>query len=123
MIPAQCDISLYRGDDFSLLVRLRSSIWDNYQQKFVPGPYVNLTGWTGKAQVRPSEDSPTVITEFQVIVLDQTQLVGGVQLMLADEQSSLITVGGTWDMQLTDTTDWVATYLKGNIILIKDVSK
>lgn len=124
MLPAQCDIILYRGDDFEMMLRLRTGSWDPSQAKYVPGPYIDLTGWTGLAQIRATEDAAAVLAEFTVEVLNQATTKGGVRLLLDDADTQVLAAAAAvWDMQFTDTTGDVTTYLKGKVSLSKDVTR
>lgn len=122
MQPVQCDINVYRGDDFELMVRLRAGFWDGTQ--WVPGVYMDLDGWMGKAQIRASEDAAAVLAEFAVEILPQSgDTLGGVRLTLADTVTKNLATAGVWDLQFTDVDDRVNTYLKGKVTISKDVTR
>lgn len=130
MYPAQYDIQLYRGDYFEITLRLRDGTWDG--ATFVPGPYKDLTGWVGQAQIRATPDASTVLATFTVELLDQTvpETKGGVRLFLPDEESAALNApAAAWDFQLTepggsgDPSERVHTYLRGKVAIEKDVTR
>jgi hypothetical protein len=73
MEPGVYNMTLYQGDDRTLIFRLRSQNVDG-----TPGAYLDLTGQTAKAQIRTTESSSTVAAEFSTEILDQTTTPGAV---------------------------------------------
>lgn len=124
MLPAKHDIRLYRGDDFELMLRFRDSVWNEKAGRYVPGGYTDLTGWAGISQIRTSAESPQVIGTFEVAILDQEEVPGGVLISMASYLSRAITSDkGVWDVRLTDTSNKVRTYIAGSVTVVKDVSR
>jgi hypothetical protein len=123
MQPAQCDITLYRGDYFEMTVRLREGTWNGYQ--YVAGNYLNLTGWTGRAEIRANQDATDVLASFTAEILTQAgSSLGGVKLSLPTAQTSTLSVASAvWDFQLTDPASRVYTYLRGSVAVEKDVTR
>lgn len=123
MQPAQCDIQVYRGDYFEMTLRLRSGTVT--AGGYTPGPYLNLTGWTPKAEIRANQDAPGApLATFTAEILDQTDIPGGVHLSLPTAQSAALSVAtAVWDVQLTDTQARVYTYLRGAVTVTKDVTR
>ena len=126
MQPAQYDIQVYRGDYFELTLRLRGG--ELVGEGYVPGDYMDLTGWTPKAEIRTNEDASTPLASFTCQLLDQTQTgsVGGVYLFLPSAQSALLQVPtAVWDIQIADdsTPPRVFTYLRGKVTVTKDVTR
>lgn len=64
MIPASSDLTIYQGDSFSVLFRVRASVFNAETQTYSPGDYVDLTGATAKSQIRATAASATVVEEF-----------------------------------------------------------
>lgn len=117
--PATLDIEVYKGDDFSVFFRVRE-----LNQDQTPGAYVNLTGGTGKAQVRQTEDNANVEAEFTVTLSNQTTTPGGVLCELSSAQTSAFAfTTGVWDVQVTGADSKVKTYLKGKVTVIKEVTR
>lgn len=114
--PGTYDIAIYRGDDWSLPLYIRST--DE------PPVYQNLTGWTGLSQIRVSADSAVVVATITVTILNQVTALGGILLSI----DKLITAGinidlGVWDLELTDAAGETSTYLRGGVEVTKDVSR
>jgi hypothetical protein len=129
--PAQSDLKLYRGDYFEMVVRLLSGAFDG--AAYVPGAPLDLTDWTGKAQIRATPDAAGLpLAEFHVDVLQPQsgQNLGMVRLWLDDtETKDLVFTSAVWDFQLTEPggpapdTDKVHTYLAGKVTIDKDVTR
>lgn len=122
MIPANLDITIYRGDDYSLIFRLRDS---------VTGAYTNLTGYAANAQIRAEALSDTVLATFTSTVLDQTATPGGVRLTLAPTVTAGLPLsGGVWDVEVYDIATTtspgrtsVRTPLAGTVTVLPEVTR
>lgn len=121
MAAAVRTIEIVRGDDFELPLFFRTPAVGNN-----PPVYWDLTGWTGRAHLRETEDGP-LIASFTVTILDQNTALGGVLVSL----DKLITAAlvpfvtkkfGKWDLELTDAAGKVTTYMRGDAYLIMDVT-
>jgi hypothetical protein len=116
VIPGTYDIQIYQGDTFRVFFRLRDE----------GGTYIDLTGQIAKAQIRSNTDAPTVLAEFSTSIPDQSVLAnrGSVLLTLTSAQTSALTTGGVWDVQLQVTaTGEVNTYLRGTVTVVKEVTR
>lgn len=124
MQPAPLDISLYRGDDFGLMLRVYSGTFNSTTGLYVKGQPLPLTGWSGAAQIRANEDSTTVLGTFEVAI-DVNQLTnpGRIYVSMTAAETALLTGGGIWDLQLIDDHGTVFTYLKGKVSITKDVTR
>lgn len=111
-LPSEKNISLYQGDTFELLFRLKSGT-----------SYVDLTGATPTAQIRASADAASPIISFTAALTDQTATPGGVMLTLSAAQTSGLTANGVWDVQLAYPDGSVKTYLKGTVTVVKEVTR
>ncbi|QEM40917.1 MAG: hypothetical protein [Phage AS32] len=124
MIPAVANLRWTRGDSFSKFGRVRTKVWDAVAGAYVAGPYRDLTGWTGLAQVRETHDSTTVLFAITVTLGDQVAAPGSFFLTVAPELTADQTVlSGVWDLQWTTNTGDVLTYVGGSVTLDKDVSR
>lgn len=123
MNPAQYDIQLYRGDFFELTLRLREGTLSG--GGYVPGNYLDLTGWEAPmAQIRATEDATTILASFTTEVLNQTTTPGAVRLFLTPaDTGTLPAAAAVWDVQLTDPESRVYTYLRGKVTITKDVTR
>ena len=123
MQPAEHNITIYRGDNFELFVRLREKTWNAATNTFIPGAYIDLTGQTGKAQLRENEDATAVIAEFDVQLGNQSTTPGSAYVRLTPAQTAGITVtSGKYDLQFTVGGETL-TYLRGNVTITKDVTR
>lgn len=126
MQPGKLDLTLTRGDSFELYFRIRNPSPDG---GVTPGDYKDLTGYTGKAQIRTEEDATEVLAELGVTIPDQTvaENLGGVLITLTKEQAADLPVTSgtdthTWDIQLTKAAE-NQTYLKGKVKVNKDTTR
>ena len=91
---------------------------------------VDLTGYTGKCQIRPQAGSSTLYAEVKVEFLDQIN--GKITLSLTDEQTSAIPSTGqdntdfnnyVYDLTITDSLGMTIRLLNGNVLLSPGVTK
>lgn len=123
--PGVLPISIYLGDTFELPLRLRS-----IDAEGILGDYLDLTGWTLKAQIRDTTDG-TVRAEFTVEPGDQGDppaIDGGqgyVLLSLTHLQTAALPADAEsrWDLQYTDTLGKVRTLLKGSVTLEGEITE
>ena len=119
MKPATHNIEIYRGDTYTKFIRIRSK-----DENGDPGPYVDLTGGTPKAQIRLNEDAVDVEAEFTATLGNQTTFPGSIHLSLTPTQTrGLDPVNHVWDMEVTHADSSVRTYLKGSVTVIKEVTR
>lgn len=124
MKAATYDIEFKRGDDYELFGRVRTMVWDAGQSKLVPGPYRDITGWSGLAQVRTSEDATTTMFAFTVALGNQETVPGSFYVRAVPNDTKNLTVlVGVWDLQWTTDTGKVYTYVEGKVTLDKDTSR
>jgi hypothetical protein len=114
MLPVNRNISIYKGDTFDLEFRLRARSGEGD-----PGGYVNLTGATGKAQIRLTEDSAEVLAEFAVTCGAD----GTVLITLTAEQTAALVNGGMYDVQIEFPDGSIKTYLRGTVSVVKEVTR
>ncbi len=122
--PATVDIDIYQGDRFELFLRLRSQIWNETTQTWVPGPYIDLTGKTAAAQLKASRDDASPAATFTCTIGDQQATPGAVLAVLTPTQTAALT-GQTYyyDLQVKGTADYVTTYLQGRATVTKEVTR
>lgn len=127
--PAKLDIEIYQGDTFELFFAIKEKVPESDPVTYA---YVNLTGQTGKAQIKKLQkvegsNPPTfesiVLADMEVTLADQTTLPGRVLLRMSPEITAGIPSSGKWDFQLTNADDDVNTYLRGAARLTKDVTE
>lgn len=119
-LPVGKNLSIYKGDSYAFTFRLRARDLDG-----TPGEYVNLTGCTAKAQIRATEDSSTVIAEFDTEIPTQSgDDLGRVNISLPSATTGGAGfVNGKWDVQITFTDGTVKTYLAGSVTVTKEVTR
>lgn len=123
MQPAVQDLTIYQGDSFDFFFRVRERVYDALLQEFVAGAYINLTGWTGKSQIRATPDAADVLADFSVTISNQTTTPGGVLLRLTNAQTAALPPGGVWDVQLINTAGEVKTFIGGRVIVPREVTR
>lgn len=111
--PGPHDLHIYQGDDFSKFFRYKAG-----------GVYVNLTGWTGHAQMR---DAPggALLGTFTVVIADQGVALGGFFVEMDDAQTAALvpTTIAVWDLELVNPAGFKRTYLKGAVEVEEDISE
>lgn len=121
--PAKYDISMYRGDDFSLVMDIADG--DDVG--------IDMSGGIVLMQIRKSADSPDVLATLTTIISDSLDELGNVTVVNGRITATLdgatisgIDFGrhgdGVYDLQLT-LSGVVETYIYGNVTIPRDVSK
>lgn len=114
MPPAANNITIYQGDTFELIIRLKDST----------NAYVNLTGATPKSQIRANTATSTVMAEFTAALLTQSgSTLGGFKLSLTASQTTGLTGNGFYDAQITWPDGSVKTYVAGSVTLIPEITR
>ena len=99
------------------------------------GDYRDLTGLTGKAQIRETPTGP-ILAEFDVSIPDQTVDAnkGTVVAKLTPQQTTDLPISPAyptptlmWEIELADNTDpalvtWRKTYLEGQVAVEAEVT-
>ena len=110
MEPATHDLTIYRDRDFSQTFYLKTL-----------GVAMNLTGYTGKAEIRENKDAAALIVAFQVTV---DPLIGSIVLSLTDTQTILLPGGiAVWDLVLTDPHGARQNYIEGQVNVLGTVTR
>lgn len=106
--PARVDLKMVAGDSFSKEFRLREQ----------DGTAIDLTGLTGRAQVR---DRPggELLAEFTVGPLDAT---GVVTISLTTAQTRALPGKGVWDLELDGGATNTKTIVQGDVKVIPDIT-
>lgn len=116
MIPGTLNITIYRGDDYSMIFRMKDSVTNTY---------VDLRERTGRAHIRAEALSDVILDSFTVTILDQVATPGGVMLSLSPAQTAALPLsGGVYDVELFNATrTWVRTPLAGRVIVVPEVTR
>jgi len=110
MKPATHNLTIYRDRDFSQTFYLKNL-----------GVAMDLTGYTGKAEIRENKDDANLIVAFQVTI---DPLIGSIVISLTDTQTILLPVGDmAWDLVLTDPHGARQNYLEGQVKILGTVTR
>lgn len=128
MEPYPKQIKVYRGDYFYDSFRVRHRVWNPAYNDGLggwgPGPYRDMSGWTGNFQIRATHDSEAVMGQGDVFIIDQGEILGGVQFSMEHtETESLIRGEAVYDVQLTDPDGRPHTFLAGVALIDPDVTR
>jgi len=111
MIPADYNLTLYRGDSG----RWQFKLWSD-AAKTIP---VDLTDATVLSMLRDRAVGGSFVTQLDCTIM----LPNIIDMVLTSEQCALLPAKGVWDMQITYTTTGdVVTPLKGAVSVTQDVT-
>jgi hypothetical protein len=109
--PARKDLRLYRGDTFTLPVR----VWEDA----VGGTPADLTGVTARAEIRDVPSGQLLATMFATVTLpNEIQL----ELPASSWDGFPARSSAVWDLELTYPGDVVRTMLAGSVAVLGDVT-
>ena len=87
----------------------------------VNGNSIDLTGYTGKSEVRKHPESVGAATTFSLTFVDRPN--GRIRLTLSDQQSKKIKPGRyCYDVMFTDTSNKKSIVIEGNILVSPDIT-
>lgn len=106
-LPGNLDMTIYQGDFKEFYVEIQDEA----------GVTVNIAGSVPKAQIKSSYSDIAPITLATSIVSNN------VNVFLDSAKSAALTLESyIWDLQLTDPTGRVKTYLTGDVTVIPQVT-
>lgn len=119
-LPIRVDFTCYRGDD-----------WTRMFEPITTAGAVDMTGWTGRMQIRAEEDDTVLLeassTNGRVTTGPQDNGQGTTwQLMvhLTDtDTATLPTIQARYDIELTRDDGKVATWYHGYFLIEPDITK
>jgi hypothetical protein len=124
MAAGVCNLLIQQGETFTRTITLT----DN---QLVPVP-INLTGYTARAQIRPTADSSTITATF-VCTFAVDRATGVITISLADTVTTAIaTTGKTaydklakyqWDMEIISSGGVVTRILNGAVEVSPEVTR
>lgn len=113
--PGVLNLYLFRDRHFQKTILFK----DQHTQEAI-----NLSGYTGKAQIRTTKNSGTLLEEFAVAILGAE---GKVVLSLTDAEVTAMNLNpGTsayWDLVLTDSVNKRLPYLAGTVSMEETVTR
>jgi hypothetical protein len=116
VIPAQVDLTIYQGSDFSQVITFLQT---------AGGDPVNLTGLTGRMQIRNVQSSPIVLMELTTSNgrLTLGGATGVVTMTLTAAETATILKGGVYDLEFVTSATSAARWLEGRVILSYEVTR
>ena len=107
------DLEVAQGATFSLTLTIQDST----------GTAINLTSYTGAAQIRRNYGDSSAVVAFTVTFTDRTN--GIVTISLTSTQTAALTANQkcVWDMTLTDGSSTVSRILQGNVTISPRVTR
>ncbi len=118
-LPERYDLTCYRGQSFcqNLYFKQKEIDPETGEETLVTYP---LTGYTAKAEIRPSENSPKLIAEM---VVNVTEIDGLISLALPQAQCGGIPEGVYyWDLY-TEHNSKRQYWIKGKFLMIGRVTE
>jgi hypothetical protein len=101
------DLTVYKGNDFKMFVYFKDD----------DGVAVDITSWTGYAQVREEKKaSGTLIASFTVTIAGA---LGKVTMELADTDTSPDGNKGFYDLLMVDDAGFDETYIEGLVTFVE----
>lgn len=107
LLPKRYDIKVYQGDTFEVILNFKDS--ENVG--------VDLAGFTGRAQFKPSAGAPVDLT----VTVNYGSVDGAVQVLLAD--TSALVGEYSWDLELEDAGGRKRTYVGGRVTVTNDITE
>lgn len=107
------DLTILQGATFGLTVKLKQS----------NGLPFDLTGYTGKGQIRETPDDPVSICDID-ITFSNPRKNGQIELKIPADKTKEFNFGwGVYDVKLTSSQDEVIRILQGKVLVDKEVTK
>ena len=109
--PADQDLTIVRGDTETLVVTMTTD----------GSTPIDITGRTYRAQIRQSQDSPTIKGSFTCTVDDAAN--GVITCVLNATDSATLPVGlGFWDLE-ENASGVITTVMSGTVTVLADVTR
>lgn len=133
--PAQRDLYLYAGDNFSFYFRLYDQVFDVTSGKFIKGEPLNLTGYSFRAQCRASKAATDPLFTFTVTPSNQSTVDsrGFILVSLTPTETTNAAASaspeankeqiGVWDFEITEPDGDVTTLWAGGVYVTADVTR
>ena len=113
MAASVYDIIIEQGATYTITVLLK-------KPNKIP---FNLTGYTGRSQIRKHYDDSNVIISFSVAI-PSPQKDGKIVMSLTDEQTaSLPIINGVYDLEIESSTGEVSRILQGKVTISPEVTR
>lgn len=123
-MPYTQQITIYRGDTFTQMLRLRQRQWNPLlnqgQGGWMPGAYRDLTGWSGGFQIRTQPDSPAAAATGVVTIMDQTTTPGGITYTMSPAQTATLVPDPLYQPYPIQDPTWPSTTPAGTSLAPAD---
>lgn len=115
MIPGSHNFTIKQGSTFRRRLRIKNP----------DGTPFNLTGYTGRMQIRRQVSDSTFYVELttQNGRMTFTPLLGQIDLYLSDDVTKLIPRDGVYDLEIEDTYGEVFAVMEGLVRLKLEVTR
>ncbi len=113
-IPANLDITVYRGTDFSAIITFNDS----------NGDPINITGYTFAAQIRRAPNFSTIIADLEPTIYNASS--GEIKISLTHTETLNLSSSDVyvWDLLVKDPSDIrTGPYISGHFMIKEPVSK
>jgi len=116
VVPARVDLTIYQGSNFLQVVTFLQT---------AGGTPVDLTGLTGRMQIRQTKASTDVITELTTANgrLAFGGATGVVTMTLTAAETATILTDGVYDLEFVASATSADRWLEGLVILSKEVTR
>jgi hypothetical protein len=116
VVPARVDLTIYQGSDFSQVVTFLQTSG---------GTPVDLTGLTGRMQIRQTLASSDIIMDLTTANgrLTFGGATGVVTMTLTATETATILTDGVYDLEFVTSATSSSRWLEGSIILSKEVTR
>ena len=116
VVPARVDLKIYQGSNFSQVLTFLQT---------AGGTPVDLTGLTGRMQIRQTLASSNVIIEMTTANgrLAFGGVNGVVTMTLTAAETETILTDGVYDLEFVTSATSVARWLEGLVILSKEITR
>lgn len=108
--PARFDLQVRAGDSYQRTVRIRDSA----------GAAIDLTGYTGLAQIRDRAGG-TLLAEITVVIADPES--GDLVISLTASQTRALPASAVWDLELDAGESSTHTIVYGVVVVTPDVTE
>ncbi len=106
------DLSIIRGDDYQVIITLTRD-----------GDPFDLTGYTGRAQIRPTTVVGAPLTAEFTVEIDADPTTGVITCTLDNAVTDTLDAPGLWDLEITGPDGWVSTVVSGAVTIVPDVTR
>lgn len=127
MIPAPVDIEIQQGDRHEIYFRAQEQIYDEANEVWIAGDYIDLTGMTIRSQIRTSYSASSPAAEFTCTVItpqSDPDIKGSGMAYLLPSQTAVLTAGDyVWDLEISSGVNFNDTWFSGKATVKPEVTR